>query len=184
MHKFKLVDDIVKCCGVCWSIDCGVMSVKWGHHVESIEPHLIGVSGAMPETSSCISRVGVKLGSEKISCSFVFCLPGIFVSITPINFKLHEISRGEGLQVDQSLSNSHIVKGIICQIIIIQSSFRSNDVVDPLGDVCQIIFVAGGVVNHLESFPSYAMLVCDKRGSGFETIGIISQDDCISASNR
>lgn len=68
MREGKLVDDVVECGSVVRVIDGCIVSIKWRGHIEAIEPHLIGVGGAVPETALGISWVCLELASEEVSC--------------------------------------------------------------------------------------------------------------------
>lgn len=51
LDEVELLDDIVIGGGVCGLEEAGVLGIEWSLHVESVEPHLVRISGAVPETT-------------------------------------------------------------------------------------------------------------------------------------
>lgn len=49
--EVELLDDIIIGSGVCGLEEAGVLGVERGLHVEPVEPHLVWISGAVPETT-------------------------------------------------------------------------------------------------------------------------------------
>lgn len=63
VREGELLDDIVEGGRVVWCVVCGVVGVEGRNHVQAIEPHLVGVCRAMPETAFRVARVGLELAS-------------------------------------------------------------------------------------------------------------------------
>src|SRR5574344_1781997 len=53
-----------------------IFSVEWGCHVDTVQPHLVGINQLKPEPTFACTRLASQLGAKHLHCFpvlFIFC---------------------------------------------------------------------------------------------------------------
>ena len=110
-------------------------------HVQTIQPHLIGVTFFVPKTIFFVAGVAIELAAQQICGFFVLFFFGFLV------------------QQQQRTAGRHVVDVVIFQLIGADATVFLHKMVDVFFDVVVIPYIASMLPKAFETFKYEALLV-------------------------